>query len=56
MSLPPEVLEPRRRQLRVANRMLDIAMPEVGLHRSCVVPSIGERVPASVSAAYADAP
>jgi hypothetical protein len=30
-SLPPEIFEPRRRQLGVSDGMLDIAMPEVRL-------------------------
>jgi len=29
--LPPEILEPRRSQLGVPHRMLDVLVPEVGL-------------------------
>jgi hypothetical protein len=45
-SVPPEVLEPRRRHFGVADCMLDIAMPEVGLQRPRVVSPVGERVAA----------
>lgn len=31
LLVPPEILEPRGRQFRVADCVLDVAMPEVGL-------------------------
>jgi hypothetical protein len=33
-SLPPKILEPRRRQLAIAHRVLDISRVKVGLQRS----------------------
>jgi hypothetical protein len=45
----PEVLEAIRRQLRVAHRVLDILVPEVGLQRSRVVALIGQRKAAGVA-------
>jgi hypothetical protein len=41
-SLPPEGLEPIGRQLGVAHRVLDIAVPKVGLQRPGVVAVIGQ--------------
>ena len=40
-SGPPEVLEARRGEVRVAHRMLDVTMPKVSLQRPRVVPSVG---------------
>src|SRR5262245_7132829 len=45
----PEVLEPVRRQLRVAHRVLDVLVPEICLQRPRVVASVGERVAGSVA-------
>jgi hypothetical protein len=47
--VPPKILEPRRRQLGVAHRMLDVLVTQVGLQRASIVASIGKRVPASVT-------
>ena len=47
-SASPEILEPRRRQFGVAHRVLDIAVPEVGLQRARVVPLVGQGVAAGV--------
>src|SRR5262249_56907115 len=41
---PPKVLEARRRQFSVANRMLDVLVPEVSLQGSRVVPSVSQCV------------
>jgi hypothetical protein len=46
--VPPEVLEPRRRQLRVDNGMLDRNVPQPVLDRPGIVAVIGELVPAAV--------
>jgi hypothetical protein len=40
-STPPEILEPVVRQLGIANRVLDIPMPEPSLQGSGVVPRVG---------------
>ena len=40
--IPPKILKPPRRQRRIAGRVLDIAVPEVGLQRSRIDPVIGE--------------
>src|SRR6516165_10413715 len=45
---PPEILEPRRRQLRVAYRVLDVAMAQVSLQCPCVVPFACQSVAAGV--------
>jgi hypothetical protein len=37
----PEVLEPCRRQFRIAHRVLDVAVSEVSLQGPRVVPSVG---------------
>jgi hypothetical protein len=42
-SLAPEILEPRRRQLRVPDGVLNIAVTQVGLHGPGVVAGVGER-------------
>ena len=44
----PEILEPRRRQLGVADRVLNVLMTEVSLKRSGIVSLVGERVAAGV--------
>src|SRR5664279_6441171 len=44
LSVAPEILEPVRRQIRVACGVLNIAMPEVLLDRSRVLPVVGELV------------
>jgi hypothetical protein len=46
--LPPKVLEPRWRQLSVPHRVLDVFVPEIGLQRPRVVPTVGQRIAASV--------
>ena len=46
---PPEILEPCRRQFRVAHGVLDVPVSEVGLKSSRVVPFIGQGVTARVS-------
>ena len=45
---PPKVLEPCRRQLGVAHRVLDVLVPEVGLERPRIVSPISKRVAAGV--------
>jgi hypothetical protein len=47
-SLPPEILEARRRQLGIAHRVLDVAVSKVGLERPRIVPSVRQRIAASV--------
>ena len=49
MSLAPEVLEPVRRQLGVAHRVLDVLVPEPCLQRPGVVAGVGPRVAATVA-------
>lgn len=49
VSIPPEVLEPRRRQLRVPDRVLDVLMAEIRLKGSRIVASIRQRKAACVS-------
>ena len=46
---PPKVLEPRRRQLGVAHRVLDIFVSEVGLERSRIVAPVRQGVAAGVA-------
>jgi hypothetical protein len=48
LSPSPEIPKPRRRQFRVAHRVLDIAVPEISLQGSGVVPLIGKCVTAGV--------
>ena len=43
LSILPEILEPRRRQLGVAHRVLDVLVPKVGLKRTRIVPLGGKR-------------
>src|SRR5215471_1660224 len=47
--LSPEVLEPIRRQFRVAHRVLDVLVPEPGLQRPRVVAGIGQGIAAGVA-------
>jgi hypothetical protein len=44
----PEILEPRRRQLGVAHRVLDVLVPHPGLDRPRIVASVSQSVAASV--------
>ena len=48
MSALPEILEPRRRQLGIANRVLDILVAEVGLQGPRIVALVGQREAAGV--------
>jgi hypothetical protein len=43
-GLSPKVLEPCRRQLGVAHRVLNVSVPEIGLQRLGVVAGIGQRI------------
>jgi hypothetical protein len=54
-QLPPKVLEPGRRKLGVAHRVLDVAMAEVGLQRAGIVAGVGEGETAGVRSMW-DAP
>jgi hypothetical protein len=45
----PEILEPRRRQLGIAYRMLNIAVPKVSLQRPRIVSLVSQRVAAGVA-------
>jgi hypothetical protein len=47
-SIAPKVLEPRRRQIGVADGVLDVAVAKVSLKRSGVMPLIGQRVTAAL--------
>jgi hypothetical protein len=40
---PPEILEPRRSEFRIAHRVLDVFVAEVSLQRPSVVPSVRQR-------------
>jgi len=46
--LPPEVAEAGRRKFGIANRVLDVRVPEPRLQRPRVVTGIGQRVAAAV--------
>ena len=46
---PPEILEASRCQLGIADSVLDVFMPKVGLERPRVVAVIGERIATGVS-------
>jgi hypothetical protein len=48
-SVSPEVAEPGESQLRVPNRVVDIAMTEVQLDCAGILAVVGELEPASVS-------
>ena len=47
-SSTPKILEPRRRQLSVADGVLDVAVAKISLQRPRIVPLVGERVAACV--------
>ena len=47
--LSPEVLEPVGRQLGVANGMLDVLVPQIGLQRPRVMPFVGQRIAAGMA-------
>lgn len=47
--LAPKILEPRRRQLGVPHRVLDVFVAEIGLQCPRVVPVVGELVTAGMS-------
>ena len=47
-SIVPEILEAGRRQLGVAHRVLDVAVPEIGLQRTGIDAVIGELEAAGV--------
>ena len=44
----PEILEPRRRKLGVAHRVLDVAVAEIGLQGARIVSLVRQRVAAGV--------
>jgi len=46
-SLPPEIPKPIWRQLSVAHRMLNVAVPKPRLQRPCVVPLVRKLVTAA---------
>jgi hypothetical protein len=48
-SIPPEVLEPRWRQLAVANSVLDVLVAEVGLQRPGVDTVVGQLEPTGMT-------
>ena len=48
-ALPPKVLEPIRRQLGVAHRVLDVFMPEIGLQRPRIMALFGQSEAASMA-------
>jgi hypothetical protein len=47
--VPPEILEPAQRQRRIAGRVLDVAAPEVGLHRPGTDPVVRQLEAAAVA-------
>ena len=47
-SVPPEILEPRWRQLSVPEGVLNIAVSEIGLQSTGIVPLVGQGVTAGV--------
>src|SRR5262249_21649881 len=47
-SIPPKILEPIRRELSVADGVLDILVPHPGLDRPGVVTGIRRRIAAAV--------
>jgi hypothetical protein len=49
ISLPEELLEPLRRQGRIARRILNIAMSKIRLDRPRVVAIVGELIAAGVA-------
>jgi hypothetical protein len=48
LSFSPEIPKTHRRQFRVANRMLNVAMAEISLQGSGVMPFVGQCVAAGV--------
>ena len=46
--LAPEILKPRRRQLRVPDRMLNVAVTEVSLDRSGIISLVGQGITAGM--------
>jgi hypothetical protein len=49
ISIAKKLLEPLRRQRRIARRVLNIPMPERGLDRRGIVAVVGELIAASVA-------
>ena len=49
VPLPPEVLEPVRRQLGVAHGVLDIFVAQIGLQRPRIVALVGQREAAGMA-------
>ena len=49
LSIPPEILEPIRGQLRITDCVLDVAVPEVGLQRPGVDAGLGQFEAAGVA-------
>src|SRR6516164_3215005 len=47
-TLPPEISEPIRRQLGVANRVLDVLVAQVGLQSPGIMARVGQRKATSV--------
>jgi hypothetical protein len=47
-SIPKKLLEPLRRQGRIARRVLDVAVTEIGLDRTGVVAVVGELIAAGM--------
>jgi hypothetical protein len=48
VSLAPKILEPRRRQLGVPDRVLNVAVAQVSLQRTSIVPLVGKRITTGV--------
>jgi hypothetical protein len=46
--LAPEILKPRRRQLRVPDRMLNVAVTDVSLDRSGIMSLVGQGITAGM--------
>ena len=46
--LAPEILKPRRRQLRVPDRMLNVAVTKVSLDRSGIMSLVGQGITAGM--------
>jgi hypothetical protein len=47
--LPPKILEPRRRQFCVPDRVLYVLVPQVGLQRTGVVAFVGQGITTGVA-------
>ena len=43
-GLTPEIFEPRRGELRVSHRVLNVLVAEIGLQSSRIMPSIRQRI------------